>query len=110
MEGYAKIAWRMSMNPDLVLFRRFQALNAQNLLYLQAELVHLEYSLREQAAADSLSGSEQRRLYSRDWYTLKNASEAEGGDERQWQIILETRAKLKEYSRESHVPQSYTGN
>jgi hypothetical protein len=31
MEGYAKIAWRMSVNPDLTIFRQFQALNAQNL-------------------------------------------------------------------------------
>src|SRR5256885_6813876 len=36
-EGYAQIAWRMSVFPELATTRCFRALNMQNLLYLQAE-------------------------------------------------------------------------
>jgi hypothetical protein len=50
--GYPKIARLMGENPDLAIFRSFRELNARNLLYYQAELVHLE---------DQLSGMIQGR-------------------------------------------------
>jgi hypothetical protein len=42
VNGYPKLARHMGASPEIAIFRRFGALNAQNLLYLQAELVHLE--------------------------------------------------------------------
>ncbi|PMD29525.1 hypothetical protein L207DRAFT_538709 [Hyaloscypha variabilis F] len=45
MEGYARIATLMGRSPELGIFRGFKMLNAQNLLYLQAELTQLEIDL-----------------------------------------------------------------
>lgn len=98
-EGYPKLAWRMGNVPDLAIFRRFQALNLQNLLYLQAELVHLEDQLKHEAAADSQSASARCKLHSRDWFTLKNSHSFDDGDGKQWGIFLAIRSKLKEYSK-----------
>lgn len=97
-EGYPKIAWRMANVPDLAIFRRFQALNLQNLLYLQAELVHLEGQLEQAAAADAQSADARCKLYSRDWFTLRSSHAIPDCDGRQWAIFLDIRSKLKEYS------------
>jgi hypothetical protein len=100
MEGYAKMAFLMGEYPEVAVFRRFGALNAQNLLYLQAELKDLETSLRNYALEDQNSGHPERIFYSKDWFTLKNSCDAtyEGADGNQWSTILSIRAKLKEYS------------
>lgn len=101
MEGYAKLASLMGAYPEVAIFRRFGALNAQNLLYLQAELVILEKDLRTFAAADCVSGDPDRALYSTDWYTLSRSIDNSPGNEasaKQWRIILSIREKLKEYS------------
>ena len=45
MEGYAKLASFMASDSEFAIFRRFGALNAQNLLYYQAELMDLETHL-----------------------------------------------------------------
>jgi hypothetical protein len=98
MEGYAQLASRMSNHTDLAIFRRFGALNAQNFLYLQAELTELESRLRDKEKLNCQSDDERKRWYARDWHSLSKASTAEGGDESQWLLFLEIRAKLKEYS------------
>jgi hypothetical protein len=49
MEGYAKVAHLMGTHGEFGIFRRFQTLNMQNLLYLQAEITHLEAELRQGA-------------------------------------------------------------
>lgn len=105
MEGYAKLASLMGPHPEVAILRRFGALNAQNLLYLQAELVALEDDLRAIAAEDSASDDPDRAIYSRDWYTLsKSKSRTADGEDagRQWQTVLCIREKLKEYSRLAH--------
>ena len=106
MEGYAKIASIMGSHPEVAILRRFGALNAQNLLYLQAELVALEQDLRAISAKDSTSNEQNRTKYSRDWYTLsRSQNQTTGGEDagKQWQTILQIRAKLKEYSRLSYL-------
>ena len=53
---------------------------------------------------DDNSLHEDRRVYSLDWFALKNSggeSAEEGNDCRQWQTVLEIREKLEVY-RESH--------
>ena len=90
--GYPKLAHHMSMYSECAIFRRFNSLNCQNLLYLQAELVHLEERLRYLEAADSSSTDEARHLYSKDWYWLDD-SESE-----QLEVVLEIRKRLKDYS------------
>ena len=100
MEGYAKLASLMGAYPEVAIFRRFSALNAQNLLYLQAELASLEKDLWARAAEDNASDDPDRAVHSTDWYTLSQSitgsSEKEGSG-RQWQTVLEIREKLKEY-------------
>ena len=104
MEGYSKLASLMGAYPETLIFRRFGAIGAQNLLYLQAELVHLEQRLQECAVANERSGDQsEKNLLSKDWFTLAHSSE---GNE-QWHLVLQIRAKLKEYGRHH---QSFTEN
>ncbi len=92
--GYTKLASLMGDNSKLAIFRRFSALNAKNLLYLQAELVNLEARLQRYAAdgANAKNG-----VYETDWFALSRSER--DGDQRQWETFLDIRAKLKEYSR-----------
>ena len=94
MEGYAKIASLMGAYPEVAILRRFRALNIQSLLYIQAELVHLESELRESSHANQQSEDAHRVTMSKDWFTLAHYHE---GNERQWAVALRIREKLKEY-------------
>jgi hypothetical protein len=104
MEGYAQIAWRIANHDDLGIFRRFAALNAQDLLYMQAELRVLELKLRQQETSNSRSGNERQTWYSRDWQTLSKAEKVEGTRDTQWQTFLEIREKLAKYSKSLSTP------
>jgi hypothetical protein len=53
MEGYEKLAGMMGDKPTLGIFRRFASVGAQNLLYLQAELIYLEKRWQEWLWRDS---------------------------------------------------------
>jgi hypothetical protein len=66
----------------------------QNLLYLQAEITHLEADIRRVAQEDIASGKIPEHAH--DWWTLLQVDEY--GDARQWQLILEVRDKLEKYS------------
>lgn len=98
-EGYAKIAHTMNHHGELAIFRRFGKLNLQNLLYLQAELTHLEKDLDELVERDKLDTS--REFYTKDWWSLAESSDNEE-DQEQWDKVLQIREKLKEYSKSSH--------
>jgi hypothetical protein len=45
--GYPTLAGKMSLTPRHAILKGFAALGMQNLLYYQAELVHLENRLRK---------------------------------------------------------------
>lgn len=93
-EGYARIAKFMGRHDDYAIYRRFRHLNTQNLLYLQAELVHLERQLSSLAKRDMLHPD--RLYFTKDWWSL---SQNEGDeDSEQWEKVLEIREKLDEYS------------
>lgn len=63
---------------DFAIFRKFSKLNYQNLLYLQAELTHLEANLKK--VADRDGGDPNRELYSKDWWFLaQNEAEHDSG-------------------------------
>lgn len=47
------LAAHIEMRPYSAIYRRFTALNAQNVLHLQAELTNLEQQLHKQQTADS---------------------------------------------------------
>lgn len=89
--GYPQLAARMGKFPEAAIFRNFLALNTQNLLYLQAELVELERKLRHIQVRDEKGGPLKKRL-ARDWYFL----EKDGGE--QWELVREIRSKLAEFS------------
>ena len=56
MAGYEKVAGLMTKHSEVATFQRFDFLNTLNILYLQAELVHLEKDLRESMKEDLESG------------------------------------------------------
>ncbi|PMD62034.1 uncharacterized protein K444DRAFT_525568 [Hyaloscypha bicolor E] len=96
VEGYPRLAAQMGHYPETGIYRRFASLNSQNLLYLQAELVHLEKKVRQLETAASREQGGNKYLYAKDWYWLKVS--AEDGENELWQTVQETKAKLKEYN------------
>jgi hypothetical protein len=95
MEGYSKLASLMGndhTSGHFLIFQKFENLSAQNLLYLQAEIIHLRSQLSDIAIRDLASEDEDRQLYTRDWWALSSS-----GDDTQWQKWLELRVKLREY-------------
>ncbi|KAF2195047.1 hypothetical protein K469DRAFT_543962 [Zopfia rhizophila CBS 207.26] len=96
--GYARLASLMGLHPEIAILRRFGALNAQNLLYLQAELTHLEHRLQKCVEEDADSGHPDRTIYDRDWQTLSESGAAPDGNPEQWNTILLIRKRLEEYN------------
>ncbi|KAH8648033.1 hypothetical protein BGZ60DRAFT_535165 [Tricladium varicosporioides] len=94
MEGYATIAQFMGNHDEVTIIRRFRDLNMQDILYLQAELIHLQDELKEQALVDKENPN--RRYFSKDWWSLANAEDEEG--QLQWSLVQKIRKKLEEYN------------
>jgi hypothetical protein len=100
LAGYPQIATFMTQNPELLMVRRFQALNARNLLYLQAELVYIETALVkcEKEDAEVKEKEDPRLHYSRDYEFLMKYGDSKSASGKQRTLIQQMRAKLKEYS------------
>ncbi|KUJ08802.1 uncharacterized protein LY89DRAFT_788704 [Mollisia scopiformis] len=96
MDGYAKVAQLMASQEEFAIFRRFRALNIKRLLYLQAEIMHLEAEVSQLAKRDSTH--EGRRFHTRDWWSLSQGGE--GDDLEQWEKFLELSEKLDQYNDE----------
>lgn len=95
MEGYEKLAQLMGnthTDGHFLIFQKFAELSAQNILYLQAEIMNLQETLGGLAKEDAESESPERRLFARDWWALSSAE-----DGVQWETFLLLRKKLKEY-------------
>jgi hypothetical protein len=101
MDGYTKVARLMGNHNEMAAFRGFQALNFQNLLYQQAELIELETELQALALADKSSDHPSRTLYEKHWRLLSRS--AGDGNNEQWQKVLQIRAKLREYCESSKL-------
>lgn len=94
--GYPKLAGQMEIQPETAIFRRFGALNARNLLYLQAEIMTLEKQLCEREVMDNGDEKGMKSQYALDWFWLSQS--ADDGDIEQLRLILKIRELLKEYN------------
>jgi hypothetical protein len=96
--GYPKLAGRMAIIPETAMFRRFGALNARNLLYLQSDLMIMKEKLLELEKRDSMSSDGKRSVYALDHYWMSSATIERDGDVRQKELMDQIREMLKEYS------------
>ena len=105
MEGYDKLASFIALDPSLSMYRRFASLSAKNLLYMQAELVHLEAQSKDLALEDLNSGEGEKNRFPFSVWHLKYApSMGENEHEEnsmQWLKALEVRRLLGEYRLQS---------
>jgi hypothetical protein len=101
--GYPRLADQIGHQPQLGIYRKFPALNARDLLYMQAEIIDLEKELREAENEDSQISEQRRFKYSSDWWYLQHAAKVEGLDEnhdayKQRNIVARLRILLGQYS------------
>jgi len=86
------------------IYRQFEELACQDLLYRQSELVHLEKELHDIAKRDRDTGrEEEEKLYSVDWRKLSTSAQR-GSQSNQWAKALEIREKLRDYCMLKSVP------
>jgi hypothetical protein len=108
MGSYPKLSTFMASWPDVAIFRRFGALNAQNLLFLQAEITHLERELQVIRESNALNNDEKGIHGERNWFELSQESE-DGEPHPQWVVIQDIRDRLKEYSKSANDYSSSSG-
>ena len=73
------------------IFRQFRETAARDLLYLQAELVHLESEYQKVSKVDRESGNDdERHLYAFEWWHLSQSGNRGLGGE-QWALALDIR-------------------
>jgi hypothetical protein len=99
VKGYPKIAARMSLIPETAMFRRFGALNARNLLYLQSDLAYIEKELEQLEWEDSKSNIGKRNRYAQNMRFLHTASVARDGGTKQRELVMRMRETLHQYSK-----------
>ncbi|KAK6353969.1 hypothetical protein TWF730_008389 [Orbilia blumenaviensis] len=94
--GYPSTAAIMSTDPELSVYRRFDRLNARNLLYYQAELMYIEAELDKLDEEDRMMKEPEAKHH------LKHFKELwEGSDSRtikRRNLVMDMRYLLKEYS------------
>jgi hypothetical protein len=94
--GYPMLAERIAVKPQTGIYRRFDALNARHILYLQAELSILENSLRRIEREDQTK--EKGRLrYAVDYQRMLETPNDE--DKTQLELIMKMHEKLRQYSK-----------
>jgi hypothetical protein len=108
MAGYPELSALMGSYPEIAIFRRFMTLNMRNVLYLQAELIHLEQELSDICAEDKQSADPVRQSYQRSWSTLEESVRS-GGDHLQWTKFLQIRERLEKYSEDSLLTSNTCG-
>jgi len=99
-DGYPRLAQEMGKIPERMILRRFGALNAQSLLYYQAELTQLEAEYRElerRNCAYELSTGRLMRS-STNWWTLAQWPGRTEEEKEQWDLFKEIRELLEKYS------------
>jgi hypothetical protein len=97
--GYEKLGNLIGRYPSLSIYRKFGALASENLLHMQAELLHLEAEIRLIKKQDRQDP--EKAGFGTCWSALRGAS-SNGGADLQWRRSLEIRQKLAEYC--SYLP------
>jgi hypothetical protein len=96
MSGYEKLA-RFMIEEHRPILKKYQHLAVRDLLYLQAELCHLDCEYQS-IAKKNAAEKDERGLYAVDWVRLE-ASRTQGTGGEQWAIAIAMREKLREYCR-----------
>ncbi|KAL9613238.1 MAG: hypothetical protein Q9167_002198 [Letrouitia subvulpina] len=86
MANYSTLSNLIASHGDAAIFRRFTPLNVKILLYMQAELTHLDAELRILETEDRNSGDAEKTSFSSSFYALKES--AGTGSESQWHSAL----------------------
>jgi len=95
-DGYDRLAALIGQHRGVAIFRRFSNLGAKDLLYRQAELVHLEAQLQKVVCEDRTSKDPDKEAYQYSVFDLLDSA-SKPDKSHQWQKVLETRKKLEEY-------------
>ncbi|EFQ95906.1 hypothetical protein PTT_04360 [Pyrenophora teres f. teres 0-1] len=95
--GYPMLAERIAVKPETGIYRRFDALNARHLLYLQAELCILEKDIQEQEKSDRNDKCGKRTTFATDYQRMLERSSDE--ENPQLQLIQEMHEKLNRYNK-----------
>jgi len=94
--GYQRLSSFM-VREKYGLFREFQQLAYEDLLYRQSELVHLEKDIENIVKQDQETGeANEEKLHSFDWKML-STSNLRGSPSKHWVKRLEVRCKLGSY-------------
>ncbi|KAL8684429.1 MAG: hypothetical protein Q9218_008301, partial [Villophora microphyllina] len=95
MSNYNKLAALMGEHQEMATFRRFQRINAKSLLYMQAEILHLEQELSMIELEDKSSADKNRASLHESVFNLKESSDHPHNI--QWSKVLELRERLEAY-------------
>jgi len=95
--GYPRFSERIAVKPETGIYRRFDALNARRILYLQAELCVLELAIQEIEARDSTDKENKRSGYATDYQEMLDTPSNQHRE--QLELIKEMGRKLDEYSK-----------
>ena len=99
--SYSTFADFIATDDELPIFRRFDRLNARNLLYLQSELITLEAQLQTLDGEDDKDGSMDVMLSAKCWETLLMRAEEHPHEIERMELIRKIRTVIKEYGRSS---------
>ncbi|KAI4675045.1 uncharacterized protein J4E88_007949 [Alternaria novae-zelandiae] len=95
--GYPRLSERMGLKPETLIFRKFVALNARMLLYMQAELAVLEKTLQEVEINDHEDKDANKRQYATDYVKLSQSDR--DGDTYQLELVEKISSKLGKYNK-----------
>ena len=99
----------LASDDELLIFRRFDELNARNLLHLQSELLHLEAQLREFDEEDAKDGSMDVMLASRCWETLESrAAQDQPREAERMELTRKIERAIHRYSKHASAPMRLT--
>lgn len=97
-DDYRTFADFVASDSDLSIFRRFDCLNAKNLLYLQSELLSLEDQIDQLDEEDLAENTLDTMLTARCWEVLASRAKDSPREAERMKLIKDTRETLERYS------------